>query len=516
MSSSDKDIHENGATSTNDDNKTVPTVNGAPQQQQMISKVTHFVPEGTPPNFTAQYPALCFHVHHVTRRARASTLHLPHGPVRTPVFMPVGTKGTIKGLSSRQLLDMHGDTVPEIILGNTYHLASQPGTELLAEQGGLHKFMHWPRNLLTDSGGFQMVSLLKLARITEEGVRFQHPDDGRELLLTPEESIRCQNNIGADIMMQLDDVVSSICPDHDRMTEAMHRSVRWLDRCIAAHAKPQVQNLFGIVQGGLDVSPGGLRDQCVAEYLKRDASLPGYAIGGLAGGEDKESFWKVVAHNTAGLPGNKPRYLMGVGYPLDIVVCVALGVDMFDCVYPTRTARFGVALTRQGTLRLKSKHCATQVSRPVQRGCPCLLCRPTTETQQQSGTKTQSSSSFTSRAALHVMFKDNAELACQLLTQHNIVYMMTLMRSMRHAIAQGDDTYGAFIREFLLDMFYVNDLRDENESVSEATTKYPSYVQRLLQEENNEDTRVPQWVKDALGVAGVAEWVFPLMRAFHP
>jgi tRNA-guanine family transglycosylase len=170
------------------------------------------------------------------------------------------------------------------------------GTELLAEQGGLHKFMNWPRNMLTDSGGFQMVSLLKLARITEEGVRFQHPDDGRELLLTPEESIRCQNNIGADIMMQLDDVVSSICPDHGRMTEAMHRSVRWLDRCIAAHRKPQVQNLFGIVQGGLDVSPGGLRDQCVSEYLKRDEHLPGYAIGGLAGGEDKESFWKVVAH----------------------------------------------------------------------------------------------------------------------------------------------------------------------------------------------------------------------------
>lgn len=141
-----------------------------------------------------------------------------------------------------------------------------------------------------------MVSLLKLARITEEGVRFQHPDDGRELLLTPEESIRCQNNIGADIMMQLDDVVSSICSDHNRMTEAMHRSVRWLDRCISAHKKPTVQNLFGIVQGGLDVSPGGLRDQCVQEYLKRDQFLPGYAIGGLAGGEDKESFWKVVAH----------------------------------------------------------------------------------------------------------------------------------------------------------------------------------------------------------------------------
>jgi queuine tRNA-ribosyltransferase len=346
--------------------------------------------------------------------------------------------------------------------------------------------------MLTDSGGFQMVSLLKLARITEEGVRFQHPDDGRELLLTPEESIRCQNNIGADIMMQLDDVVSSICPDHARMTEAMYRSVRWLDRCIAAHRKPQVQNLFGIVQGGLDVSPGGLRDQCVAAYLERDAHLPGYAIGGLAGGEDKESFWKVVAHNTAGLPGQKPRYLMGVGYPLDIVVCVALGVDMFDCVYPTRTARFGVALTRKGTLRLKGKHCAAQVSIPVQHDCPCLVCRP-------------SSASYTSRAALHVMFKDNSELACQLLTQHNIVYMMTLMRTMRTAIATGEEAYGRFIRQFLIDMFYAPD-DDEPSAVAGQERTKPSWVIDAA------NAKVPQWVKDALVVAEMAELVFPLQK----
>lgn len=250
------------------------------------------VPEGSLPIFTEKSPALCLHVHKVTRRARASTLHLPHGPVRTPVFMPVGTKGTIKGLSTAQLQD--DAEGPEIILGNTYHLASQPGTELVAEFGGLHGFMNWKRNLLTDSGGFQMVSLLKLAEITEQGVKFRHPEDGREMMLTPEESIKCQNEIGADIMMQLDDVVSSVNVNFDRFKEATARSVRWLDRCISAHSRPKEQNLFAIIQGGLDVTEGGLREQCLKDMIARD--LPGYAIGGLAGGESKDLFWRVVAH----------------------------------------------------------------------------------------------------------------------------------------------------------------------------------------------------------------------------
>jgi len=251
-----------------------------------------FVPEGTAAIFTEDSPALCLHVHKVTKRARAGTLHLPHGKVRTPVFMPVGTKGTIKGLTSTQL---HEDPeCPEIILGNTYHLASQPGTELIAELGGLHNFMNWKHNLLTDSGGFQMVSLLKLAEITEEGVKFRHPVDGREMMLTPEESIKCQNEIGADIMMQLDDVVSSVHDQYERFDEAMHRSVRWLDRCLTAHSRPLQQNLFAIVQGGLDVSSGGLRERCLQAMVARNT--PGYAIGGLAGGEDKKHFWQVVAH----------------------------------------------------------------------------------------------------------------------------------------------------------------------------------------------------------------------------
>ena len=258
----------------------------------MAEQSTLICPEDTPPTFTEKSPALAFNVHACCKHARAATLFLPHGKVRTPVFMPVGTKGSIKGLSSHQLLE--DELAPEIILGNTYHLASQPGTELMAELGGLHKFMNWNNNLLTDSGGFQMVSLLKLAEITEQGVKFQSPVDGKEMMLTPEESIKCQNEIGADIMMQLDDVVSSVNEDVERFKVATARSVRWLDRCISAHSRPKEQNLFAIIQGGLDVSPGGMREQCLEEMLKRD--LPGYAIGGLAGGEDKDHFWRVVAH----------------------------------------------------------------------------------------------------------------------------------------------------------------------------------------------------------------------------
>lgn len=393
------------------------------------------IPEGTEPVFTDASPALCFHQHAHSLHARAATVHLPHGKVRTPVFMPVGTKGTIKGLSSQQLMSDH--YCPEIILGNTYHLASQPGTELIDELGGLHKFMNWKHNMLTDSGGFQMVSLLKLAEITEEGVKFQSPVDGKEMMLTPEESIKCQNEIGADIMMQLDDVVSSVNVDQSRFQEATDRSVRWLDRCIKAHSRPMTQNLFGIVQGGLDVSPGGMRERCLAAMVERN--LPGYAIGGLAGGEDKDFFWRVVAHNAVRLPANKPRYLMGVGYPLDLVVCVALGVDMFDCVYPTRTARFGVALVGTGLMKLKNKEFAKDLL-PVETTCGCSTCQHYT------------------RAALHLMFKENNGLASQLLTKHNIAYMMTLMRTMRQAIMDGPENHLQFIRTFLQKQFPAGDV----------------------------------------------------------
>jgi queuine tRNA-ribosyltransferase len=394
------------------------------------------VAEDASVTFTEKSPALTFHVHRHLQHARAATVHLPHGKVRTPVFMPVGTKGTVKGLSSCQLVNEEesADLAPEIILGNTYHLALQPGTEILAELGGLHRFMNWKRNLLTDSGGFQMVSLLKLAEIKEEGVTFKSPIDGSEMLLTPEQSIKCQNEIGADIMMQLDDVVSSVSVEEGRFEEATFRSVRWLDRCIIAHQRPREQNLFAIVQGGLDLTPGGLREQCVTEMVKRD--LPGYAIGGLAGGENKDTFWRVVAHGTARLPRDKPRYVMGVGYPLDLVVCVALGADMFDCVYPTRTARFGVALvpSKGGTIRLKAREFAASLE-PVDPSCACSTCR------------------HYSKAFIHTAFKDNNALAAQLLTKHNISFLMRLMRTMRRAIMGGQEHYEAFVNGFLTDMY---------------------------------------------------------------
>eukprot|EP00921_Rhytidocystis_pertsovi_P015084 GHVQ01024125.1.p1 GENE.GHVQ01024125.1~~GHVQ01024125.1.p1 ORF type:complete len:350 (-),score=36.89 GHVQ01024125.1:3107-4156(-) len=287
--------------------------------------------------------ALSFTLLAKCERARVGILQLPHGPVITPIFMPVGTRGTIKGLTSAQVECLG----PSIILGNTYHLANQPGKGVLDACDGLHNFMGWRRNLLTDSGGFQMVSLAKLSTVSEEGVEFESPVDGSLMMMTPERSIEMQNTIGADIMMALDDVVSSTCQDRNRMEEATHRTLRWLDRCIASHKKPQSQNLFGIVQGGLhtdlrEISLDGLKSR----------NLPGYAIGGLSGGEAKDDFWKVVEQCTrpdTGLPEDRPRYLMGVGYPLDIVICVALGCDMFDCVYPCRTARFGTALVDNGT-----------------------------------------------------------------------------------------------------------------------------------------------------------------------
>ncbi|CEP00834.1 hypothetical protein PBRA_008146 [Plasmodiophora brassicae] len=273
-----------------------------------------------------------------TTKARVSRMTLPHlANAPTPMFMPVATSGVMKGLTTSQLAELDC----QIILGNTYHLALQPGLERMKNTyGGLHKFMRWPRAILTDSGGFQMVSLAKLMNVTEQGVTFvSHRDNATELVLRPEDSIAMQNAIGSDIMMQLDDVVSSTTTG-PRVEEAMWRSIRWLDRCLAAHERRQDQNLFAIVQGGLDHD---LRRICVEEMVKRNC--PGYAIGGLSGGESKDEFWRCVSLCTDLLPEEKPRYCMGVGFPEDLVVCVALGVDMFDCVFPTRTAVGFTAMT---------------------------------------------------------------------------------------------------------------------------------------------------------------------------
>ena len=377
-------------------------------------------------------------------KARVANLILPHCPVGklyTPVFMPVGTAATLKGVLTEQLKTLGC----EIMLSNTYHLGIRPGADTVERAGGVHKLMNWERSVLTDSGGFQMVSLSKLSSVDENGVLFQSPyssgekksnqpiaehvDGGTEqndmLLMTPEKSIQIQNQLGADIIMQLDDVVH-VLTEGERVEEAMWRSIRWLDRCIAAHKNTERQNLFAIIQGGLQHE---LRKICCAEMMKRDKNVPGYAIGGLSGGEEKQDFWRVVSLCTDLLPENKPRYCMGVGYVVDLVVCVALGVDMFDCVFPTRTARFGTALVKKGgSLKLTQEIFKFDFS-PIEDDCPCCTCKRY------------------SRSYLNELLSQPNSCAASLLSIHNVAFQLQLMESVRSAVIS--DTFPNFIKSFI-------------------------------------------------------------------
>ncbi|EDW03745.1 queuine tRNA-ribosyltransferase catalytic subunit [Drosophila grimshawi] len=350
-------------------------------------------------------------------KARAGLMMLRHSEVRTPVFMPVGTQGTLKGVLPDQLIELDC----QILLGNTYHLGLRPGIETLQRAGGLHNFMGWPRAILTDSGGFQMVSLLQLAEIDERGVNFRSPFDNSECMLTPEHSMQIQNAIGADIMMQLDDVVKTTTTG-PRVEEAMERTIRWVDRCLKAHARDDDQSLFPIVQGGLEIP---LRERCVSALMERQ--VRGFAVGGLSGGESKHDFWRMVHVCTDHLPRDKPRYLMGVGFAADLVVCVALGVDMFDCVFPTRTARFGCALVDSGQLNLKHQKYKHDME-PIDAACGCGTCRRY------------------SRSYLHHI-ATNESVSCSLLSVHNVAYQLRLMGSMREAIQH--DKFPQFVRDFM-------------------------------------------------------------------
>ncbi|UQC89684.1 queuine tRNA-ribosyltransferase [Colletotrichum lupini] len=363
-----------------------------------------------------------------TTRARASILTLPHGQVQLPIFMPVATQASLKGLTPEQL----EETGCRLCLNNTYHLGLKPGQDVLDKIGGAHKLQGWKHNLLTDSGGFQMVSLLKLAKITEEGVRFLSPHDGSPMLLTPEHSMSLQNSIGSDIMMQLDDVLVTTSPDAARMREAMERSVRWLDRCIAAHKNPKTQNLFCIIQGGLDLE---MRRECTREMLARDT--PGIAIGGLSGGEAKTDYCRVVETCTELLPDLKPRYVMGIGYPEDLVVSVALGADMFDCVWPTRTARFGNAITKHGVLNIRNWRYENDYG-PIEEGCGCICCR-----------KGEGGLGVTRAFINHNAGKET--VAAHLLSIHNVWYQLNLMKDIRQAVIE--DRYPALIRQFFGDLY---------------------------------------------------------------
>ncbi|OQY28535.1 MAG: tRNA guanosine(34) transglycosylase Tgt [Candidatus Cloacimonetes bacterium 4572_55] len=340
-------------------------------------------------------------------RARLGRLTTPHGEVDTPIFMPVGTQATVKAISSKDLLASHA----QIILANTYHLYLRPGHELIEKAGGLHAFMGWRRPILTDSGGFQVFSLAGLNKITEDGVRFQSHIDGSYHFFTPEKVMEIENSLGPDIIMAFDECTPYPC-EFDYARRSMERTSRWLERCIATHQRPDEQGLFGIVQGS--VYPE-LRARSVELTLSRD--LPGYAVGGLSVGEPKEQMYEMMTATLPLMPEEKPRYLMGIGYPEDLIQGVKLGADMFDCVIPTRYGRTGTAWTRFGKLTVKNATYAEDF-RPIDDQCSCYSCR-----------------NFT-RAYIRHLFQVGEILAPHLTTIHNVHFFLSFMTDMRQAIAE--------------------------------------------------------------------------------
>jgi queuine tRNA-ribosyltransferase len=320
--------------------------------------------------------------------------------------MPVGTQGTVKGLTPRQLQEAGA----QIILGNTYHLTLRPGDALIAELGGLHKFMDWPGPILTDSGGFQVFSLALSRKIDERGVSFRSHIDGAALDLTPERAVEIQENLGSDIAMCLDE-----CPPGDAtaavLREAVERTIRWAERCRQAQRRDD-QALFGIVQGGTDLR---LRARCAQALVALD--FPGYALGGFSVGETNTQMLTALGPSAALLPEPKPRYLMGVGRPQDILMAVAAGIDMFDCVLPTRNGRNASAFTADGPLRLRNA-CHKRDSSPLESHCPCYTCRRF------------------SRAYLHHLFLANEMLGPTLLSLHNVTYYCRLLGEIRQAIRE--------------------------------------------------------------------------------
>ena len=339
--------------------------------------------------------------------ARAGTLHTGHGDVPTPAFMPVATQGSVKALDPADLRAIGA----KIVLANTYHLYLRPGVDIIKSLGGLHGFMQWDGPILTDSGGFQGFSLEHLRKLTEDAIIFKSHVDGSRHEFTPEAAVRYQEGLGADIIMPLDICVHA---DSDRATveEAVEHTNRWVIRCRETHVS-QAQSLFGIVQGGLFTD---LRQRSVEHLVGMD--FPGYAIGGLSVGESKEAMYETTAFTTSLLPESAPRYLMGVGSPEDLVECVAHGVDMFDCVLPTRIARNGALFTREGRVNIETARFRDE-RQPVEAGCDCYTCE-----------------TF-SAAYVHHLFKAKELLAFRLATIHNLRFILRLMEEMRDAIVEG-------------------------------------------------------------------------------
>jgi queuine tRNA-ribosyltransferase len=339
-------------------------------------------------------------------RARRARLTLAHGAVETPAFMPVGTYGTVKAMRPDALREIGA----QIVLGNTFHLFLRPGLEVIAAHGGLHRFMGWDGPILTDSGGFQVFSLNELRKISEEGVKFQSPVNGAPCFLSPEESMRIQKVLNSDIVMIFDEC-TPYPADETTAADSMRLSLRWAERSRRAH-EGNPNALFGIVQGGMHEA---LREESLQGLL--DIGFDGYAIGGLSVGEPKEDMLRILDFTAPRLPQDKPRYLMGVGTPEDIVDAVLAGVDMFDCVMPTRNARNGMLFTRHGNLKIRNSVHRTD-TRPLDETCDCYTCR------------------HFSRAYLHHLDKTNEILGAMLNTQHNLHYYQTLMRELRQAIEE--------------------------------------------------------------------------------
>lgn len=339
--------------------------------------------------------------------ARLGRLHTPHGVIETPIFMPVGTQATVKAMTPEELKEIGS----QIILSNTYHLYMRPGHDLIERAGGLHKFMNWDKPILTDSGGFQVFSLGPLRKIKEEGVEFRSHLDGSKHFLSPEKATEIQNALGSDIIMAFDEC-APYPADRQYVKNSLERTTRWLERCKAAHKYPEKQALFGIVQGGMYKE---LREQSAKEITAID--LPGYAIGGLSVGEPKYMMYEVLDYTVPLLPEDKPRYLMGVGSPDDLLEGVLRGIDMFDCVLPTRIARNGTAMTSQGKVVVRNASYAEDFT-SLDPECDCYTCKNYT------------------KAYLRHLIKCNEILGARLLTIHNLHFLLKMMENVREAIKE--------------------------------------------------------------------------------
>ncbi len=381
---------------------------------------------------------------HSASHARRGRLTLNHGVVETPIFMPVGTYGTVKGVTPQSLEDMGA----QIILGNTFHLWMRPGLDVMQSFGGLHKFEKWSKPILTDSGGFQVWSLGEMRKISEEGVKFSSPVNGDKLFLTPEISMQIQTTLNSDIVMQFDECTPYISVEpktkgqlttQAEARSSMELSLRWAARCKTEFARLENPNaLFGIVQGGMFEH---LRQESLDQLGEMD--FPGYAVGGVSVGEPKDEMLRIMAHTPHRLPAHKPRYLMGVGTPEDLVEGVAQGVDMFDCVMPTRNARNGTLFTRFGDLKIRNaRHKADE--QPLDSTCTCYACAGSSKVSWANGGR----EGF-SRAYLHHLDRCGEMLGPMLASVHNLHYYLNVMREVREALDAG--AFGAFRQQFKAD-----------------------------------------------------------------